>query len=198
MVLHLPQHHIFNYLLNIFLIMLQATLIGNLGANAEVVNADGNKFVKFRVAHTENWTEGDQKKTRTTWVDVTMNCPNGQVPAVVPYLVTGQSVYVRGTISLRVYSSQKDRCMKAGLTIRATSIELLGGKSDAVPRQLFSTDGQQMYDVTKYFNAAGKWPKEGTQLIDRHGSIYNVDKNGWISIPQPVQEANDEQAAENN
>lgn len=178
--------------------MLQAELIGNLGANAEVVTVDGGKFIKFRVAHTDSWTENGERKSRTTWVDCTMSCVNGVVPAVFPYLLMGQSIYVRGTISTRVYSSQKDRCMKAGITIRVVSIELLGGKSDPVPRQLFTTDGATMFDVKKFFYVNGIWPKEGTQLIDRHGSIYNVDHNGWVSVPQEQQSEEHDQETANN
>lgn len=178
--------------------MLQVELIGNLGANAELVTTDGSKFVKFRVAHTESWKEGEQKKSRTTWVDCTMNCVNGEPPAVLPWLQTGQSVFVRGSVSLRAFSSQKDRCWKAGMTIHVASIELLGGKSDPVPRQLYSTDGQTIYDVVKYYNIAGKWPKEGTQLIDRQSEIYIVDKNGWVSKPQPQQTNSDESEGQGN
>lgn len=178
--------------------MLQAFLIGNLGANAELVNADGGKFVKFRVAHTDSWTDATgTKQSRTTWVDCTMNCSDGREPAVFPYLIQGTLVFVQGTISLRVYSSQRDRCMKAGMTLHVSKLDLLGGARDLVPRQLFTADGQTMLDVQKYFNVPGKWPKEGDTLVDRHGALYAVDKNGWVVPAQPqATEANADKVQE--
>lgn len=46
----------------IFLVMLFATLIGNLGANAEVKTADGREFVSFRVAHNDSYKGADGTK----------------------------------------------------------------------------------------------------------------------------------------
>lgn len=163
--------------------MLKIEAIGHLGAAAEVQSYEGGKFVKFRIAHTETWkNERGERQSQTMWVDAVMNCPDGQVPAVVPYLVAGSQVFLRGDVRLRVYSSQKDRCMKAGLTINVRDIELLGGKADPVPRQLIRQEDGTLVDIQKWFLAPGKWPKQGAKLVDKHGAIYNVDKNGWISI----------------
>lgn len=168
--------------------MLQVNLIGHLGANAEVQNYDGGKFIKMRVAHTESWkNENGEKKSRTTWVDCTLNCPNGEIPSVFPYLTAGTLIAVRGDIRLRVYSSQVDKCMKAGMTISVRDIELLGGKSDIVPKQLITIDTGQLVNVTKWYLAGIKVPEDGMQLVDKHGQLYNVDKNGWIT-PVTVQQ----------
>ena len=168
--------------------MLKIEAIGHLGASAEVLSYEGGKFVKFRIAHTESWrNERGERQSQTMWVDAVMNCPDGQVPAVVPYLIAGAQVFLRGDIRLRVYSSQKDRCMKAGLTINVRDLELLGGKADPVPRQLIRQEDGTLVDVQKWFLAPGKWPKEGAQLVDKHGSVYNVDKNGWIEIPSATE-----------
>ena len=37
--------------------MLQTTVIGNVGADAQVNNKDGREFVTFRVAHNDTWTD---------------------------------------------------------------------------------------------------------------------------------------------
>ena len=37
--------------------MLKVEMIGNLGADAEIKDHQGRKFVSFRVAHTEKWTD---------------------------------------------------------------------------------------------------------------------------------------------
>lgn len=166
--------------------MLQVTLIGNLGGNAEIKAADGREFVTFRVAHNESYKDaGGNRVDRTQWIDCTMSCDNGR-PAVLPYLVAGTMVCVMGSMSTRVYSSEKDRCMKAGVTIHVQRLELLGGQSDVVPRRLYDKDGVQV-DVTKFYFV----PVKGCTLMDPRGRLYNVDKKGWVSPQNPAPEAAD-------
>ena len=157
--------------------MLQVTLIGNLGGNAEVKAADGREFVTFRVAHNEAYSGSDgQKVDRTQWIDCTMPCTNGK-PAVLPYLLAGTMVCVVGPMTTRVYSSAKDRCMKAGVTIHVQRIELLGGQSDPVPRRLYDDQGVQV-DVAKYYHCERK----NCELKDMKANPYLVDVNGWITV----------------
>jgi len=156
--------------------MLQCTLIGNLGGNAKVNKADGREFVSFRVAHNEAYTDSSGKKHDSVqWVDCTLNCDNG-TPAVLPYLNAGTMVCVIGTIKTRIYSSEKDRCMKAGLTIRVQRIELLGGASDLVPKRLYNSDGL-IVEVSKFYHCDQK----GTMLKNQKGQQFAVDENGWVS-----------------
>ena len=163
--------------------MLQVNLIGNLGGNAEVKAADGREFVTFRVAHNESYTDSNgQKVDRTQWIDCTMNC-NGGRPAILPYLLAGTMVYVVGSMTTRVYSSAKDRCMKAGVTIHVQRIELLGGQSDAIPRRLYDQNGVQV-DVTKFYRVESK----NEELRDLKGNVFVSDKNGWVK-PKPVEDA---------
>lgn len=158
--------------------MLFGTLIGNLGANAEIKTADGREFVSFRVAHNDSYKGADGTKVETSmWVDCTMSCANGR-PAVLPYLTKGTTVCVVGQLSTRVYSSEKDRCMKAGLKIHVQKIELIGGASDIIPRRLYTKDGE-MVDVNKYYNANTK----ETILLDQRGNQYTVANGGWVSAP---------------
>lgn len=159
--------------------MLQCTLIGNIGANAEIKAADGREFVTFRVAHNESFKSADGTKTETSiWIDCTMSCTNGR-PAVLPYLVKGATVCVMGNVSLRVYSSEKDRCMKAGMTIHVQRIELISGQSDSVPRRLYTSDGV-MVEVSKYYHAQ----TNEQSLTDRRGNVYTVAEGGWIAPAQ--------------
>lgn len=156
--------------------MLLTTMIGNLGANAEIKAADGREFVTFRIAHNEAYTGADGTKTeRSMWVDCTMSCTNGR-PAVLPYLVKGTAVCVVGNISTRVYSSEKDRCMKAGITIHVMKLELIGGQSDNVPSRVYDGDGAE-HLVVKFFFTDLK----GQTVYDRSGHAYSVDKKGWIT-----------------
>lgn len=164
--------------------MLQCTMIGNLGANAEIKAADGREFLTFRIAHNDSFTKADGTKTETSmWVDCTMSCANGR-PAVLPYLQKGTAVCVAGNVTLRVYSSEKDRCMKAGMTIHVKSLELIGGASDSVPRRLYTKDGV-MLDVQKFYAAK----TDEKELYDQRGNRFTVENGGWVLPAQNQQPA---------
>lgn len=106
--------------------MLLLFVIGRIGANATVQNKDGHEFTTFRVAHNDEWTDAaGVKHSNTTWVDCIIN---GK-PSVLPWLTAGMLVQVHGTMSVRVYSSAKDRCMKAGVTCNVQRVELLGSST---------------------------------------------------------------------
>lgn len=162
--------------------MLKVELIGNLGADAEVKNSNGSKFVAMRVAHTDKWKDASgNTQEQTVWVDVTMNDTESKV---LPYLRQGVKVFVRGNASLRVYSSPKDKCMKAGLSIAAREIELVGGSSDDVPRRLIDPSTAALYEVTKHY-----WCNRNNdelsddamyQLVDEKGRPYVMNKGGFV------------------
>lgn len=173
--------------------MLQATIAGYLGADAETKSENGKEFTTFRVAHSERWTDGNgQARESTQWVDVIMT---GR-PNVAAYLKGGTLVYVSGHARLRCYSSEKARGFVAGLTISAVHIELLGGKTDAVPRRLYDNDGV-MHEVNKYYHTN----MAGGILMNQRGDRFAVDDNGWVlpmqEAPSDVQQAT-EPAASNS
>lgn len=156
-------------------------LIGHLGADAESNSTNGNEFITFRIANTDKWTDkAGQVHEQTTWVDCIMN---GK-PKVFEYLKKSQLVYVAGSVSLRVYSSAKDKCMKAGITISVRQVELLGGKSDDVPTLLFTEDGQQQVNVGKFFYslrpAIEGQVNESRVLVSKSGERFVQDPEGWI------------------
>lgn len=161
--------------------MLQQILIGNLGADAEFKSENGHEFTAFRVGHNESWKDANgNKQTRTQWVDVVMN---GK-PNVLPYLKKGTMVFVIGSVTTRIYSSAKDHCMKAGLQISAQRVELLGGTTEAVPRQLVDSQGK-IYPVQKWFHVDTK----DTKLMSTDGREFTIDSNGWC---YPKTDANDQ------
>lgn len=171
--------------------MLKVELIGNLGADCEIKESNGSKFVTMRVAHTNKYKKEDGSEVeQTTWVDVTMNNSDSKV---IPFLKAGVKVFVRGNASLRVYSSQKDRCMKAGLTINAVEVELCGGMSELVPKQLVVPETGALVDVKKYYQAeidTSKFKKDDVgYLNDLKGNRYLLVKGGWVS-PFVEQDAN--------
>lgn len=161
--------------------MLQVYVIGHLGADASIKEANGKEFTSFRIGHTDKWTDdAGQVHEQTTWVDCIIN---GKAN-VLPYLKKGQQVFVSGSISLRVYSSKTDRCMKAGMSVNVRTIELLGGKPDEVPSRLYSTDGTASVDVKKMYCAPGLArpvdDPELIELVDKNGVVFLADRAGMI------------------
>ena len=177
--------------------MLKAELIGNLGADAEIKSGEGYSFVSMRIANTEKWkAEDGTEHTVTLWIDVVYSKADS---GLLPFLKSGVKVFVRDFVRLRVYSSQKDRKMKAGLTINATEIELCGGSSDVVPRQLVIPETGDLVDVAKYYQAnvdTSKWKKDDTGfLVDKAGNQYELRKGGWVApiIQQDSQDQEQQQ-----
>lgn len=153
--------------------MLQTIAIGNVGAEPKFNNKDGKEFITFRVAHNDSWTDqAGNQHTSTIWVD----CIMAGKPKVAEYLKPGTMVFVMGNVSLRVYSSEKERCMKAGMTINVSRIELLGGSSDDVPTRLYDKDGVQ-HNVSKYYLTDVK----STTLMNQRGRRYVVNEGGWVA-----------------
>lgn len=166
--------------------MITCSVIGNLGADAEVVSSNGNKFVTLSIAHTRKFKQPDGKETeQTDWVDAVIN--NVEHP-VLPYLKRGVKVFVYGSARMRVYSSKKDRMMKAGLTINVQSIELCGGQSELVPRQLIDPETAAVYPTRKYYwtEAPTRGMKSADQkvLVDERGGEYVMDFHGFVA-PKP-------------
>lgn len=152
--------------------MLQAILIGNIGADAQLQSKDGKEFTTFRVAHNDSWTDqAGNKHESSLWVDCIMN---GK-PNVVEYLKQGTQVAIIGSVTLRTYSSEKDRCIKAGMTINVTRVELLGGRTDDVPSRLYDTNGVQ-HDVKKAY-----YTDKGVKTLrSQRGQEFSCDKQGWV------------------
>lgn len=170
--------------------MLEITIIGNLGGDARVIDQDGRKFVAFNVAHTDKWVD-DAGTTHesTEWVSCTLNGDGGNV---LPYLKAGTKIFASGRGSVRIYSSPKERKMKAGINISVTRIELVGGTSDDVPRELIDASTGSLKRVYKaYYIAQGElanitFDSENKALLqDKKGTQFRVVKDGWVQpLPQ--------------
>lgn len=168
--------------------MFQSTIIGNLGADAEVKTNNGKEFTTFRVAHSQRWTdEQGQNHEQTQWIDCVMNGKQ----AVAEYLKKGTTVCVTGSTQLRVYSSQKDRCMKAGATISVRTLELVGGKPDKVPSRLYRGDTGEQVDISKLYHASSLVREETDQefiaLLSASQEQFIADRQGWVYPFQETQ-----------
>ena len=98
-------------------------IIGNLGANAEVVEVNGSRFVTFRVAVTEKIKKGETTETRTIWYSCSYN--RAESP-VVNYLRTGQMVFVQGRPEFRIYDSAVHHCKMVDPRIYVDILQLCG------------------------------------------------------------------------
>lgn len=124
--------------------MLNALIIGHLGADAEVRAVNDKSFVSFRVAHTDKYVNrqtGEIKET-TQWVSCTWNGDGGEV---VKYLKKGERVYVYGAISSKLFVSSRDGQQYAGIDCRVRHIELCGGRR---------ADGVGLEQVLQYISLA--------------------------------------------
>ena len=109
--------------------MIKVEIIGNLGADAQMQVYNGNKYVSFRIANTDSWTDkatGEIKKS-TQWVSCTLNGDGG---ALTPYLKKGTKVFVRGNAQFVVFSSAKSHQMEVGVNLFVREIELCGGNKE--------------------------------------------------------------------
>ena len=106
--------------------MIKVEIIGNLGADAELQVVNGNKFVSFRVANTDKWTDKTtgEISTSTQWISCSLNGDGG---ALLPYLKKGTKVFVRGNAQFIIYSSAKSHKMEVGVNLFVREIELCGG-----------------------------------------------------------------------
>lgn len=180
--------------------MNQSIVIGNLGADAEVVENNGQKFITLSIADSRKYKKQDGSEvSQTNWVDAIINNPDHPI---LPFLKQGVKVCVIGNTSLRIYSSKKDRMMKAGMTIHVNTIELCGGSSEAVPRQLIDPSSGQIFDVQKYYwvNRDNKSMKkdEFYTLIDTKGKQYSMSKGGFVTPVQGEETAQQEESVQEN
>lgn len=152
-------------------------LIGNLGQDAQLRTDNGRSYVLFSVANTERFQRRDGSNVEITdWVNCILNGDGGNL---LQYLKKGRKVYVRGRASLRVFSSEKDRRMKAGVDLNVKEVELLE-QANGMPRNLYKDDGVMVRVNTAYWVAKEDIPANGI-LFDVRSNMFNVDNNGWVT-----------------
>lgn len=105
--------------------MQKTTLIGNLGNNPELRDANGTPVCSFSVATTERWKDGQgnkQEKTEwhriVTWGNLATICGK--------YLSEGSKVYIEGKNKTRKWTD-KNNVERYITEIQAKEMEMLGG-----------------------------------------------------------------------
>lgn len=164
------------------------SLIGNLGADAKIVDNNGKPFISFNVADTDRWKdEGGNIHESTTWVQCTLNGGAAE-NKVFEYLKAGTKVFVMGRMRTRVYSSEKERRMVAGVNLYVMQVELVGGSSDEVPRKLIDPKDATIHNVYKaYYVRQEELATMSKQLVDKAGQLYDVNEYGFIVPVQAAQ-----------
>ena len=126
--------------------MLKAEIIGTIGADAEIKDFSGKKYVYLSVACSEYTKDQQGNRTdTTTWVSVLWY---GEGGGLLPYLKKGAKVFIRGNLKAKAYTD-KQGAAQASININASEVQLCGFKSDgnsttttsAPARQSTSNDG---------------------------------------------------------
>ena len=115
--------------------MLKIEVIGNLGAAAEVKSNNGEKFVTFRVATTNKYTNKQTGEITedTTWISCIWRREHTRVS---PFLTQGTKVFVRGDAVLKIYIGH-DGTKHAGLNLSVQELELCGSRPLVDPNKPF-------------------------------------------------------------
>lgn len=163
--------------------MFNVSIIGNLGADAQVINSNGKEYIQFRVAHTDKLKKADGSVQETT---VWASCFLTGHSNLLQYLKKGTKIYCIGNARLDVYSSAKTHRMEAGLTINVIQIELCGGKQEeGFPNMLINQYGE-VFNINKtyYINVKGK---QGETFRDKSGKEYVIDNDGRVKQKQETE-----------
>lgn len=124
--------------------MLQVSVIGNLGADAQVKSKNGNSFLCFNVAHTARVKNSNGEMIdQTQWVSVTMNHYSENFAK---YLVRGTKVYVYGKLFSRIWRDNQG-ISNVGLNVLADIVELCGSKADATQSAAVPADAPAATDA---------------------------------------------------
>ena len=87
--------------------MLEITIIGNIGRDAEIKDINGQKKITFSVAHSHSYTNNEGVKVeRTTWISCFK--PSNDNSSLASYLKKGTKVFIRGTLSVSIYSDHNN------------------------------------------------------------------------------------------
>ena len=109
--------------------MLKASVIGNLGADAELrYSPSGQAFLRMNVAcnYRARSPEGEWQD-RTEWVRATLF--GQQAERLSQYLRKGTKVYVDGRLEARPWTDQQGQ-VRAGLEVIANDVQFMSGRGD--------------------------------------------------------------------
>src|SRR6476661_2298323 len=106
--------------------MIKLQVIGNLGKDCITNTVNGKSVINFNVAHTEKFTSQGVQKDKTIWVECAYWTDR---TGIAPYLKKGTQVYAERQPDIRSYTA-KDGSQGTSLSLRVSSVQLLGGRND--------------------------------------------------------------------
>ena len=119
--------------------MLQIEVIGNIGADAEIKEFGGKKYVSFNVAHSERRKDANGTTVEsTTWVSVLWYGDGG---GLTPHLKRGAKVFVRGRMALKQYQD-KNGHWQTSVNCNASEIQLCDIKGNGNANAAAAPDAQ--------------------------------------------------------
>lgn len=104
--------------------MLTIQLIGNLGADAQIRESSGRRFLSMNIAHAEKYIQNGNQVTKTQWVSVAVNHYSEKL---LPYLVKGTKVYVCGKLNTSIWFDS-NKMPNVSLNVMADMLELCGSR----------------------------------------------------------------------
>ncbi|MEZ4902728.1 MAG: single-stranded DNA-binding protein [Spirosomataceae bacterium] len=105
-------------------------LLGNLGSDPEVRHLEnGSAVARFNIATSENYTNRNGERVeQTEWHRIELWDNLAKIAE--QYLKKGNSVYIEGKIKTETWTD-KEGNQREGKTIRANSMQLLGGRNSS-------------------------------------------------------------------
>ena len=99
--------------------MVSIEIIGNIGADAKKVSANGSEFVSFNIC--------DNRKVGETETSMWYGCAlNRCTDNLLKYLVKGQQVFVRGIPRYRIFDSALHHCKMVAVDVIVNEVQLVG------------------------------------------------------------------------
>ena len=142
--------------------MIKLQVIGNLGKDCVTNQVNGKSVINFNVAHTEKYKDSaGVAKEKTTWVECAYWTDR---VAIAPYLKRGSQVFVEGIPELRHYQ-KNDGTPGSSLSLRVTSIQLLGSRPEGQPTTGAPANGNSYGSAPQQTPSAPSYPA-GPQGID--------------------------------
>ena len=162
----------------------QVQLIGNLGANPEIISlASGNKTT-FSVATNERYTDKNgNPKTDTEWHSVI--CWGNLADITARYLRKGSSVFVQGKIKTRSYDDQNGQ--KRYVTeIIASSVQFLDAKAQD-SQQAPVDNGYQQQPIQNHAPMNNGYQNQAPQVQNQVPQVQARINTGYQNQAPQVQ-----------
>ncbi len=160
-------------------------IVGRLGSDPEVrYFQDGTAVANFSVATSEEWKDKNtgEKKERTEWHRIVAYRRLGEICG--QYLSKGRQVYIEGRIQSRSYDD-RDGIKRNISEIIATTVQFLGGRDDAAPKENNSY-AKNNYQPQNTQTSPGQM--NGSQGSMGMGQQENGYQQGNMSPPPPPED----------